>query len=246
MLLSPVPRYGFAANPGAFKRSGAWLDQYYYGKYRGYNAGSSKVGSKAGQTPWASVSFDNYRTYCENNGTGYHMVSLFEWHEILGRMVVEKKTFQLVPKASRATPSLCVYRGINDFAYGPTTGVYTEWMDGVRTDASGNYEVWGEAGGSYSATGIAPPIYSGESTFYGQSILSGGMFDSLFMAAALGPNTTCMIPDLNGGKPATKNTGRVCSSNFGAGYGYNGAFYSDFFYLSSTTKATFGSRLAKW
>ena len=47
MLLSPVPREGFAANPGAFSKGGVWLDQYYYGKYRGYNTGSSKVGSKA-------------------------------------------------------------------------------------------------------------------------------------------------------------------------------------------------------
>lgn len=248
MLLSPVPRYGFASNPGAFKRSGAWLNQYYYGKYRGYDAGSSKVGSKAGQTPWASVSFDNYRTYCANNGAGYHMQSLFEWHEILARAVIERKTFQLVPEADRATPSLCVYRGINDFAYGPTTGVCVEWMDGIRTDASGNYEVWGEAGGSYNTTVIAPQVYSVESepTSYGQSILSGGMFDSLFMAAALGPDTTCMIPDLNGGKPVTNNTSRVCYSGFYAVQGHRGAFHAGFHTLSSSSGSTIGSRLAKW
>lgn len=246
MLLSPVPREGFASNPGAFSRSGAWLNQYYYGKYRGYNAGSSKVGSKAGQTPWVSVSFDNFRTYCANNGTGYHMVSLFEWHEILARALIERKTFQLVPEADRETTALCVYRGINDFAYGPTTGVYVEWMDGIRTDASGNYEVWGEAGGSYSATGVAPPIYTGESAYYGQSILTGGMFDSLFMAAALGPNTTCMIPDVSGGKPDRNNTGRICSSHFLAYSGNSGAFSSRFSYLSSDTNAAIGSRLAKW
>lgn len=246
MLLSSVPRDGFASNPGAFSRSGVWLDQYYYGKYRGYNAGSSKVGSKAGQTPWASVSFDNYRTYCSNNGADYHMGSLFEWHEILARCVIERKTFQLVPEASRATPALCVYRGINDFAFGPTSGVYVEWMDGIRTDASGNYEVWGEAGGTYNVTVIAPPIFSGESTYYGQSILSGGMFDSLFLAAALGPSTTCMIPDLNGGKPDTKPTGRICHSDFNAGNGRCGAFYSNFTNLSSNTYTVVGSRLAKW
>jgi hypothetical protein len=174
------------------------------------------------------------------------MISLFEWHEILARALIEKKTFQLVPEASRVTPALCVYRGINDFCYGPTTGVYAEWMDGIRTDASGNYEVWGEAGGTYNTTVIAPPIYSGESTYYGQSLLSGGMFDSLFIASSLGPNTTCMIPDLCGGKPATNNTGRVCLSGFSAGYGSNGAFYSYFYHLSSNTHTSIGSRLAKW
>ena len=246
MLLSPVPREGFSSSAGAFKRSGVWLDQYYYGKYRGYNAGSSKVGSKAGQTPWGGVSFDNFRTYCSNNGTGYHMQSLFEWHEILGRMVIEKATFQLVPEASRVTPALCVYRGINDFAYGPTTGVCMEWMDGVRTDASGNYEVWGEAEGTYNVTVIAPPIYSGESTYYGQSLRSGGMFDSLFLAAALGPDTTCMIPDLSGARPTTDSTGRVCHSYFNANSEPTGAFYSNFNGLSSNPDPVIGSRLAKW
>lgn len=246
MLLSPVPRDGFASNPGAFRRSGVWLDQYYYGKYRGYNAGSSKVGSKPGQPPWSSVSFNNFRTYCANNGADYHMVSLFEWHEILARCVIERKTFQLVPEADRATPALCVYRGISDFAYGPTSGVYAEWMDGIRTDASGKYEVWGEAGGTYNVTAIAPPIYSGESTYYGQSILTGGMFDSLFLAAALGPNTTCMIPDLSGGKPATSNTGRVCYSYFYAGEGHYGAFVSFFGLRSSDYSSVIGPRLAKW
>lgn len=245
MLLSPVPREGFASNPGAFKRSGEWLDQYYYGKYRGYNAGSSKVGSKFGRIAVGGLSFDNYRTYCSNNGADYHMVSLFEWHEILGRMVIEKATFQLVPRASRATPALCVYRGINDFAYGQS-GVYAEWMDGIRTDDSGNYEVWGEAGGTYNVTAIAPPVYSGAATQYGQSILTGGMFDSLFMAAALGPDTTCMIPDTNGGRPATNNTGRVCNSNFSVDYRFAGAFYSVFYNLSTYTSTTIGSRLAKW
>lgn len=246
MLLSPFPLGGFAANPGAFKRSGAWLDQYYYGKYRGYNAGSSKVGSKPGQTPWASVSFDNYRTYCSNNGTDYHMVSLFEWHEILARCVIERKTFQLVPEADRATPALCVYRGINDFAYGLATGIFVEWMDGIRTDASGNYEVWGEAGGPYNTTAIAPPIYYGESTSYGQSLLSGGMFDWLFLADALGPNTTCMIPDMNGSKPATNNTGRICNLGLYPSYIFGGAFRSGFSLLSSEVGAGWGSRLAKW
>jgi len=174
------------------------------------------------------------------------MQSLFEWHEILARCVIERKTFQLVPEASRVTPALCVYRGVNDFAYGPTTGVYTEWMDGVRTDDSGNYEIWGEAGGTYNVTVVSPPIYSGESTYYGQSLLSGGMFDSLFLAAALGPNSTCMIPDLSGGKPATNNTGRVCSSYFYAGYGHHGAFDSYFGNRSSSANTAVGSRLAKW
>lgn len=118
-------------------------------------------------------------------------------------------------------------------------------MDGIRTDASGNYEVWGEAGGSYSATGIAPPIYF-DPNYYGQSILTGGMFDSLFLADALVWKYACMIPDSNGVRPPTDNTGRVCSSQFSAAYEFNGAFSSFFNNLSSRINIGIGSRLAKW
>ena len=149
----------FTASPGAFKRAGAWMDKFYYGKYRGYNAGSNKVGSKSGQTHWGSVSWTNFKAYCENNGSGYHMVSLQEWHEILGRAVIEQKTFQLVPEASRQNASLCKYRGIEEFAFQGTT--YAEWMDGAKTNASGQYEIWTEAGGDYSSTGVACPQDSG-------------------------------------------------------------------------------------
>ena len=154
----------FTASPGAFKRAGAWMDKFYFGKYRGYNAGSNKVGSKSGQTHWGSVSWENFKTYCENNGTGYHMISLQEWHEILGRAVIEKKTFQLIPEASRQNASLCKYRGIEEFAYHGST--CAEWMDGARTDTTGKYELWTEAGGSYSATGVACPQDSGGEATY--------------------------------------------------------------------------------
>lgn len=243
MLLSPVPRDGFAANPGAFKRSGVWLDQYYYGKYRGHNAGSSKVGSKPGQSPWGSVSFDNYRTYCANNGADYHMVSLQEWHEILGRAVIEKKTFQLVPEASRQNAALCKYRGIEEFAFHGST--YAEWMDGARTDASGKYELWTEAGGDYSSTGVTCPQDSAsEATYYNQGLITGTLFDHMFLGSSLGPASTSFIPDYSGRNSGL--TGRICLSLFRAGSASDGAFYSYFGYFPSHVGAHIGSRLAKW
>ncbi|NCD07580.1 MAG: hypothetical protein EOL97_15840, partial [Spirochaetia bacterium] len=110
MLLSPKPgnivingiSCTFASSDATFKKNGSYKDSFYIGKYRGHNAGSNKVGSKAGQTVWGNVSFNNFRTYCSNNGADYHMLSLFEWHEILSRMVIEKATFQLMPEATRA------------------------------------------------------------------------------------------------------------------------------------------------
>lgn len=232
----------FAANPGAFKLSGAWLDNFYYGKYRGYNAGSSKVGSKSGQTAWGNVSFKNFRTYCSNNGTGYHMGSLFEWHEILARMVVEKKTFQLMPEATRGTQSSCKYRGIEDMAFGGT--VYAEWMDGIRTDASGNYEAWDQANGTYGATAQAAAIDAGESTYYSQGLVGGGIFDGLFIAATMGPVATSFIPDYCG--RASDRVSRVCYAAFHAGNVAYGAFYSTFYNASSDVLAEIGARLAKW
>lgn len=249
MLLSTLPgtvningtSCTFAASPGAFKLSGAWLDNFYYGKYRGYNAGSNKVGSKSGQTAWGNVSFANFRTYCSNNGTGYHMGSLFEWHEILARMVIEKKTFQLFPEAIRQTQSSCKWRGIEDMAYHGS--IYDEWMDGIRTDASGKYEAWDQANGTYSATGQAAAIGTNE---YSQGVVGGGIFDGLFIASTIGSVATSFIPDYCGRQ--SDRVGRVCDENFGSGgpQAHLGAFSSNFYHTSSGVSATVGSRLAKW
>ena len=233
----------FTASPGAFKRGGAWMNKFYYGKYRGYNAGSNKVGSKSGQTHWASVSFENFQTYCANNGTGYHMVSLQEWHEILGRAVIEKKTFQLVPEASRQNAAICKYRGIEEFAYHGST--YAEWMDGARTDASGKYELWTEAGGDYSSTGVACPQDStSEATWYNQGLVTGGLFDHIFLASSMGAASTSFIPDYSGRSSGV--VGRICFSGFNSGYASSGAFNSGFDRSPSDVNAIIGSRLAKW
>ena len=232
----------FAANPGAFKLADAWLAQFYYGKYRGHDAGSSKVGSKAGQAHLGNVSFDNFRTYCGNVGTNYHMGSLFEWHEILARMVVEKKTFQLFPEGIRQTQPACRWRGIEDMAFHGT--VYAEWMDGIRTDASGNYEAWDQANGTYGATGQAAAIGAGESTYYSQGVVGGGIFDGLFIAATMGPSSTSFIPDYCG--RASDRVSRVCHAGFFAGSVSHGAFCSAFDFASSVVYAAVGARLAKW
>lgn len=232
----------FVANTGAFKLSGAWLPQFYYGKYRGHDAGSSKIGSKAGQAHLGNVSFDNFRTYCANVGTNYHMGSLFEWHELLARMVVEKKTFQLFPEAIRQTQPACRWRGIEDMAYHGT--IYAEWMDGIRTDATGAYEAWDQANGTYGATGQAAAIGAGESTYYSQGVVGGGIFDGLFIASTMGPVATSFIPDYSG--RASDRVSRVCNAYFRAGYVYNGAFFSNFYHASSDVYAAIGARLAKW
>ena len=232
----------FTASPGAFKRAGSWMNKFYYGKYRGYNAGSNKVGSKSGQTHWGNVSWENFKTYCENNGSGYHMVSLQEWHEICARAVIEKATFQIMPESVRSTQVSCKYRGIEEFAYSGT--VYVEWMDGARTDASGKYELWTEAGGSYSSTGVAAATGTSEATYYNQGLISEGLFDHIFLASSMGGASTSFIPDYSG--HSSGYVGRVCSSHFHAGYASHGAFSSNFNHAASDSYASIGSRLAKW
>jgi hypothetical protein len=234
MLLSPNQIPGFAASPGAFKRAGVWLDKFYYGKYRGYNAGDNKVGSQPGKTAWGNVTFNDFRTYCANNGEGYHLQSLFEWHEILGRMVIERCTFQLMPQGIRADAALCKYRGIEDFCYSST--VYAEWMDGIRTGSS-VYQMWDEADGTYKDGGNTT------SNNYIQSISDSENLDFLFIAKTTGSAVaTSMIPNYCGGT----SSGRVCHADFSASSAYYGAFYSRFNDTASDASSAIGGRLAKW
>lgn len=231
----------FKASTATFMKSDTWMNQFYIGKYRGSDGGSSKIASISGATHLGDVSFDNCRTYCSNNGTDYHMLSLFEWHEILGRMTIEKATFQLMPESIRETQASCIYRGINDFCYGGT--IYAEWMDGIRTDANGKYEMWNQAQGSYISTNNNCFEYTTELTYYAQSIYNN--MDNLFISDIGGPNSTCMIPNLAGMR-AKDYISKVCLVEFHSSSVSNGAFYAYFDYSSSDTYAAIGCRLAKY
>jgi len=165
----------FKANPGAFKRGGAWMDKFYFGKYRGCNVGNNKVGSKPGQAHWVQIAWSYFKAYCANNGSGYHMISLQEWHEICARAVVEKSTFQLVSEANRQNAALCKFRGIEEFAYSGTAR--TEFADGARVDSNGKYELWAEAGGGQEATGVTAVVQTTESLRFAQELLSGELLD---------------------------------------------------------------------
>jgi len=250
MLLSPAPitvtlhgtEIEFAANPGAFKRSGSWIDQFYFGKFRASDDGGTKIASVSGATHLGNVSFASFSARAAAVGDGYHMISLQEWQEICARAAIEKGTFQLMPESTRTTQSSCKYRGVEDFAYSGT--VYAEWMDGVRTDASAKYELWTEAGGDYSATLATAFNGSGDSTYYSQGVISGDLFDYLFLAETMGPASTSFIPDLSG--RTQSRVSRICHSYFSASGAYYGAFNSYFSYLPSDVYAGIGSRLAKW
>lgn len=243
MWISDVPLDGFSANPAAFKRSGAWLDQFLWGTYRAFNDGG-KPGSQAEKSHWGSVKWQTFKDAAESLGNGHHMVSLFEWHEILGRAVIEKKTFQLVPMANRQNAALCKYRGIEEFAFHGSV-VYAEWMDGVRTDANRKFEVWQEAGGSYMSTNATAAVDSKKhSKRFIQNIHSGGFLDFLFLGTSMDVASTAFIPDYSGSYP--EHSSRVCHLYLDALNANHGAFSSHFGYLPSEAYAYLGSRLAKW
>lgn len=232
----------FSASTGAFKRGGTWMDKFYFGKYRGYNAGDNKVGSKSGEVTWGNVSFADFKTYCANNGPGYHMLSLQEWHEICARSVIEKATFQIMPTSIRGTRSSCKYRGIEDFAYSGT--VYVEWADGAKTDGSAKYELWSEAGASFSSTGVLCPKAATSGYNRPQSIINSGLFSHLFLSSSIGDNATCFVPDLIG--RIEDSVGRICSIIFNTNSENNGAFSSVFYNVTSDAAAHVGSRVCKW
>ncbi len=232
----------FTAAPGAFKRAGAWMDKFYFGKYRGCNVGNNKVGSKSGQTHWVQIAWTYFKNYCANNGANYHMITIHEWQEICARAVIEKSTFQLISEANRQNAALCKYRGIEEFAYHGTAR--TEFLDGIRIDATGKYEIWNEAGGNYENTGVTAPNRPSETLGYSQTLLSGDNFDFLFLGASLDASSTCCMPDFSG--RISNSTSRICTAEFSGTYALGGAFNATFYLSSANTDVTAGTRLCKW
>jgi hypothetical protein len=233
MMMSSEERDGFGYNGVAFNLSGVKKDAFLFGKYRAHNRSGTTPGSASGTTPWASVSFTNADAYCKALGGGAHMTTLQEFHEILARAVIEKKTFQLWNETERA--SHMEYRGTVDIAYGPTNGVYMEWRDGLKTDASAYAQVLNPNGdGSWINTAQTMPSYG-----YIASLKTGENFDYMFIAATTG-SSNYMIPDYFYGAGASY----VCVSDFGSGDPGLGAFFSYVVYSASYAYAYLGFRLA--
>lgn len=65
----------------AFIVNGAEIDGIYISKYQNV-AYNSRAYSLPGEDPKASITADTARTYCENKGNGWHMMSAMEWGAI--------------------------------------------------------------------------------------------------------------------------------------------------------------------
>ncbi|MDR3353937.1 MAG: hypothetical protein LBO21_02720 [Synergistaceae bacterium] len=235
MLLCDVPADGFAANGAVYKKNGVWQDGFLYGTYRAFND-SNKPGSQPGKTNWGNVSWQSFRDSALGIGDGHHMLSMQEYHEVLGRAVIEKCTFQLWNESERVNHM--TYRGIEDIAYGPTSGVYAEWRDGIRVNSSGYWEIFADDGSSnYVNTNISATSASGN---FITKLREGGAFDFMFVVETVGAESSSMIPDYQ-----YVAAPYIPYVNFHSGNTSYGAFNSYWGGSPSGASGVVGGRLAK-
>lgn len=232
---------GFEPHYTAFMYKGVLKDSFLWATHRAFNDGN-KPGSQPGKPHWQGVSWDAFTAAAASLGDGYHMGSFQEYHEILMRAVIERKTFDLWPIADRRNYQKNHYRGIEEMAYDrysddSTNGTYAEWRSGVRTGADKQLEVWNTDGKqNYVKSGKTPNING-----YIGSLLTGTHFDHMFFAETTAPSIEqSMIPDYN----YTAGASCVGYSRFVTGSGY-GAFYSSLSYSASYAGGGIGSRVAK-
>lgn len=239
MMLSPTPLDGFEPHYTAFMYKGVLKDCFYWATHRAFND-NGKPGSQPGKPHWKNVSWDAFTAAAASLGDGYHMGSFQEYHEILMRAVIERKTFDLWPLEVRRNYQANEYRGIQEMAYDryadtPSKGTLAEWRSGVRTDANKQLEVWNTDGNqTYVKSGKTPNI-SG----YIGSLLTGTHFDHMFFAETASSSIEqSMIPDYY-----AAGTSCVGYSRFNASSFY-GAFYSGLGDSAFVPDARNGSRLA--
>ncbi len=240
-----IPTANYTANPGAF--SGTWLneDYFYIGKYRASKGDAETPESKPNKDHWVGLSFNEWGDIISSKlGSGYHMLSIFEWHEILMRMVMETKSFELLPVYKRKSKSLCRWHGIEELMYmGKTQAI---WLNGLKVDSSGKYSTWSTKGGSYNSTSGEPLYGSGESWFTG-SLLSGGpnnIFNHIILPGSLKNIDNCLIEDLSGKKEYASN--KVCHSYFYPGPLDFGSLFASFYFDAEDRRAEIGAVIAKW
>jgi hypothetical protein len=235
MWLAKEETTGFSKNPYVFKdRSGNWVDEILYGKYRINTSNNSAAG-----TAKASTSFNGFQTIIAGKGALYGMTSMQEYHEVLARAVIEKGTFQLWPESVRGTVGATDYRGIIDMAYGPAGGIYAEFRDGIRINATSEFEAFDDDGSrSYVNTGVTAAYLS--SGNFITSLLAGDEFDFMFVAASVGAVSAAMIPDQQ-----QANAECVLNINLSQSNPINGAFYLTFSSSPSGASGIVSARLSR-
>lgn len=179
MMLSPTPRDGFEPHLAAFMYKGILRDSFLWSSYRASVDSSGKIVSMPGQAD--SYKFNDTNDKILSLGDGYHMGSFQEWHEILTRAVIEKKTFDLWPSSEATDLAKNIYRGINKMAYSFSGEGVFETRAGIipQLENNTNFHVWDNQGNhTWVDAGFRDKGYLDMEGFRG--LRTGAYFDHLF------------------------------------------------------------------
>ena len=233
-------------------------DKIYIGAYLAYNS-SSKLYSISGQSPTASITLINARTYVGARGTGYQLLSFYPLTllQCLYVIIYKNLNSQSALGQGYVSASAKVNTGAtnsNTFCYGSTSstthvkflgiedfyGNLLQWIDGLYCDSSHNIKTdYNNFTGS-----------DGSSFRYSQpSGLSSNT--SGYMSKIQGTNNTGFAIKSAGGSTSTYYTDDAglcsgCFGSFGGSWSYDadaGAFQLYVYYAASESGSYLGCRV---
>lgn len=252
-MVSDQPAAGFALHP-AFMNAGAPIDQFWVGKYQGTSDGGTKLGSVAGATPLVSIDFPTMqaRAAARNTGgvTGFQLWNYYQLGAIQLLALIEMggaDSQALIGQGNvsgssalavdNATVAQATWRGIVGL-----WGNVWQMVDGLRTNASNQYEIWDNQGNkTWVNTGITAPVGGYPVTFASGS---GSGFDLNTLLLPATSNTTAG----NGTTGDYFYSAANCVAYHGGSWGSRanaGLFYLSVYYSASNAYTDVGGRLAK-
>ncbi|MEW5885464.1 MAG: Ig-like domain-containing protein [Pseudomonadota bacterium] len=156
-LISDQPAANFAVHP-AFMHAGAQIAQFWVGKFQGTNDGGTRLGSVGGVAPLVSIDFPTMqaRANARNTGgvTGFALWDVYQLGAIQMLALIElggSDSQALIGQGhvagssalnvDHATVAQATWRGIVGL-----WGNVWQMLDGLQTDASSRYRIWGTDG----------------------------------------------------------------------------------------------------
>lgn len=250
--ISDQPATGFALHP-AFKNAGADLTQFWVGKYQG-TADGSKLGSKAGLLPLASIDFPTMQARAAARNTagvsGFALWSIYQLSAIQTLAMIEmggsdsqaligqgNVSTSAVQAVDSATVAQATWRGIVGL-----WGNVFQMVDGLQTDASSRFIVWDRNGNkTYQTTTRTVPANGYPVTMAEDA---GANYDLRDMFAAATADSAAS----NGSYGDYFYGSANCVAFHGGHYGngsYAGLFYLYVYNAASYASTGVGGRLAK-
>lgn len=252
-MVSDQPVAGFSVHP-AFMNAGAQIDQFWVGKYQGTNDGGTKLGSAAGTTPLVSIDFPTMqaRANARNAGgvTGFGLWDYYklEAARLLAVIEIGGTDSQTLIGQGHVSGSSALATDNATVAQATWRGIVGLWgnvwqmVDGLRTNASGQYEIWDSQGNkTWVNTGISAPASGYPVTF---ANASGVGFDTNPLMLPATSSTTAS----NGSTADYFYSAPGCVAYHGGvwGNGVNaGLFCLDVITAASISRSNIGGRLAK-